>query len=73
MRLSQKALNAISDPQSRMRIAMALGVSDPTIIRYLKNNDDELTKAAAMVVIRQITGFDDEQILEVEAAEKSAN
>jgi hypothetical protein len=68
MKLTQKALSLIRGPQERMDVAKALKVSDQTIVRYIKDNDDELTKAAALVEIRRITGLSDDEILEPEAA-----
>jgi transcriptional antiterminator len=68
MRLTKKALSKIKSPQSRMRIALALGVSDRTIERYIKDNDDELTKAAALNIIKEITGLSENQILENQPA-----
>lgn len=38
--------------------------SEPTIYRYINDNDDNLTKAAALRVIREETGLTDDQILE---------
>lgn len=64
MKLTQKAINKIKDPQIRMKIALALKVSDQTITRYINNNDEELTKAAALEVIRTETGLTDKEILE---------
>jgi transcriptional regulator with XRE-family HTH domain len=69
MKLTQKALELIKkDAVQRLDIAKALGVSDQTLMRYIKDNDDELTKAAALVQIRRITGLRDDQILEKESA-----
>lgn len=69
MKLTQKALDLIkSKPVDRLDIAKALRVSDQTLMRYINNNDDELTKAAALVEIRRITGMRDEEILVKEVA-----
>jgi transcriptional regulator with XRE-family HTH domain len=69
MKLTQKALDLIKrDAVQRLDIAKALGVSDQTLMRYIKDNDDELTKAAALVEIRRITGLKDDQILEKQSA-----
>jgi hypothetical protein len=43
-----------------------LGCTEFTIARYIQKNSDNLTKAAAMQVIRQATGFSDSEILEGE-------
>lgn len=71
MRITKNALAKISDPSIRMKIALALKVSDQTVCRYIKDNDDELTKAAALIVIRKETGLKDDQILEEVDATKS--
>lgn len=51
-----------------MKIALVLGITDQQIARYIKNNSDNLTKAAALKVIREETGLKDDQILETELA-----
>jgi len=61
--LSQKALKAINNTTIRLLLAQALGVSEMTIIRYINNNDDCLTKAAALEVIRAQTKLKDKEIL----------
>jgi predicted transcriptional regulator len=49
----------------RMRIAIALGVSESTVRRYVAENSSDLTKAAAIQVIKDMTGIrDDKKILE---------
>lgn len=65
MRLTQKAIDMIkAQPIERLGIAKALLVSDQTLLRYLKNNDKNLTKADALIEIRKVTGLNDEEILE---------
>ena len=65
MKLSQIAIQKIQDSRSLpKKLQDALGVSRVTMWRYLKDNDDELTKAAALKVIREETGLSDDQILE---------
>ncbi len=61
--LSQKALAEINTPATRIKLAAALEVTEQSIIKYIKANNDNLTKAAAMAVIRAETGLTDEQIL----------
>ena len=63
MKLTQKALQGIKDPVIRTKLALALGVTDQSIQRYIKDNSDELTKAAALEVIRKETGLSDKEIL----------
>jgi hypothetical protein len=62
MKLSQKALKAINNPGTRRRLMDALGCTEFTISRYIQKNSDNLTKAAAMQVIREITGLTDNEI-----------
>jgi transcriptional antiterminator len=64
MKLSQKALRAINNPVTRRRLMEALGVTEFTISRYIQKNNDNLTKAAAMQVIREATGLPENEILE---------
>lgn len=66
MRLTKKALKRINNTKARMLIALALDCSDMTVRRYIDANDDNLTKAAAMQVIREETGLTDSEILEEE-------
>lgn len=46
------------------KIAEALGVSDQAVYRMMRTDSDDLTKAAAVRVIREETGLGDDQILE---------
>ena len=66
MKLSQKAVKAINNPVTRRRLMDVLGCTEFTIARYIQKNSDNLTKAAALQVIREVTGLPDEEILEVE-------
>jgi hypothetical protein len=73
MKLSQKALKAINNPTTRRRLMDVLGCTEFTISRYIQKNSDNLTKAAAMQVIRDVTGMADQEILEIEENDKSVN
>jgi hypothetical protein len=66
MRLSRIAILAIrgASPGIVKKLAEAIGASDPSIYRYINDNDDNLTKAAALKVIREETGLSDGEILE---------
>lgn len=65
MRLTKTALEAINTPACRRLLMAVLGdVAESTIYRYIAANDDNLTKAAAMKVIREVTGLTDAEILE---------
>ena len=64
MRLTETALEKINKPHVRVRLAVALNVSEQTISKYIKNNDDNLTKAAAVAVIKRQTGLTEDDILD---------
>ncbi|MEI8142867.1 MAG: hypothetical protein WCG90_08380 [Chitinophagia bacterium] len=64
MNLTKTALKAINNQRTRLSLALALDVTEQTIIRYITDNHDNLTKAAAMKVIKQETGFSDEKLLQ---------
>jgi hypothetical protein len=64
MKLTKLALHKINTKDIRPRLAIALGKSESTIFRYIANNDEDLTKAAALMVIRKETGLTDSEILE---------
>lgn len=70
MKLSRIAILAVRGacPGIVKALAAAISVSQPTIYRYINDNDDNLTKAAAVAVIRQETGLTDAEILESETA-----
>lgn len=64
MQLQKDVLKKINTPRTRTKLALALDCTDQTIIRYIKENDDSLTKAASMEVIREELGLEDNDILE---------
>jgi hypothetical protein len=66
MKLSKKALSAINTRVIRLQIAIALGVTEQTVIRYISANHGNLTKFPAMYVIKNITGLTEDEILEKE-------
>jgi hypothetical protein len=66
MKLSQKALKAINNPATRRRLMDVLGCTEFTIARYIQKNSDNLTKAAAMQVIREVSGLSDSDILDTQ-------
>ncbi len=45
------------------------GVTNTTVYRWLRDNDDMLTKASVLAIIRAETGLTDDQILERETTE----
>lgn len=65
MRLTHLALIAIRGSKGMVpKLADALNVSSKSVYKYITDNSDALTKAAALKVIREETGLDDSQILE---------
>ena len=64
MKLSNKALKAINTPAIRRRLMDTLDCTEFTIARYIQKNSDNLTKAAALQIIREVTGLSDAEILE---------
>ncbi len=73
MRLTKIALEAIRQhsPGIKSKLALALNCSEASINRYIRDNDDNLTKAAALEVIRKVSGLSEEEILENEPAKTS--
>jgi hypothetical protein len=62
--LTAKALKAINTPVIRRELMDALNLTEFTIARYIQRNSDNLTKAAALEVIREWTELSDSEILE---------
>lgn len=50
----------------RRKIKETLDISEPTLYRLLTENDDDLTKAAVLKVIREDLELTDDEILESE-------
>lgn len=64
MNLSKTTLEAIDTPKIRLSLALALDLTEQTIIRYITTNSDCLTKAAALKVIKQQTGISEKDLFE---------
>jgi hypothetical protein len=66
MKLTNIALLALkgSDREVRQKIAAAIGVSESAVYKFIQNNDDNLTKAASLKIIRELTGLSDADILD---------
>lgn len=66
LRLKVDTRVAIKHPDIRRELTVALKCTDQTISRYIKDNeaDGELTKAAALKVIREALNCEDGDILE---------
>jgi predicted DNA-binding transcriptional regulator YafY len=73
MKLTHIAILALrgSGTETVERLADALNVSNASIYRYLNTNSDDLTKAAALAIIRDVTGLTDDLILEETEAAKA--
>lgn len=61
--LSQTALNQIDKPAIRVKIAYALMISEQTVIAYIKANSENLTKYAALQVIKDSTQLTESEII----------
>jgi hypothetical protein len=69
MRLSHLAIIAIKGTDGIVgKLSVALQVEPVTVYKYIRENSTNLTKAAALEVIRKETGLRDDQILEKEAS-----
>lgn len=66
MKLSQKALDAIRERALFPHLAIALKVSVASIYRYVSINDDNLTKAASLEVLKRETGLQACELLEAD-------
>ena len=63
-KLKEIALRAIQQPAIKSKLARALSRSEGTINRYIRENDDSLTKSAALRIISEETGLTEKEILE---------
>lgn len=71
MRIKKIMLAAIrGNTELRRRIKEALDISEPTLIRFLGDNNDDLTKAAVLRLIRDEYKVSDQDILEEESEVK---
>lgn len=79
MKVRKLVLMAIQGSQDIKKLLLgALDVSQPTLSRFLRVNDDNLTKAASLKAIREGflregLEFTDDQILEEEPVNASTN
>lgn len=71
MKLSKVAILAIRGFGSDVKknLAAILNISQATLYRYIQDNDDSLTKAAALDFICKETGLGNSEILESETEE----
>lgn len=71
MRLTKKTIEFLNSEEAlrcRNLLALALNKSQYTIQRYINENNDELTKAAALEVICKETGMSNDEILKKDTA-----
>lgn len=72
MQLSHIAILAIRGHKTiKGMLSEELGVSPSSIYKWIQDNDDNLTKAAAMAVIKRETGLTEDQILEGQVCDNS--
>lgn len=67
MKLSKLALLVLrGDAELRDNLRKSMGVSIFTIKKWVRENDDNLTKASVLQIISRETGLSEEQLLEQE-------
>lgn len=73
MKLNITALSILRGNKDIWLAVMAsLGVKRDTMYKYVRENSEELTKAAALQVLKRETGLTDSELLEEEKAEAAA-
>lgn len=67
MTIKQQVLDKANTPQGRIRLAMALGVTEQAVIKAMRKNAEHgpLTRYAALEVLASISGLDMPEIVEV--------
>lgn len=69
MRLSVTGISILRGNKAIWEAVRAsIGVSRASMYRYIKDNESDLTKAAALQVLRRETGLGDSELLEEEKA-----
>ena len=64
MKVTNKILKMLTtNAELRMKVALALGISEQGIIKLIKNNSSNLTKIAAIRTLEKETGLTETQIL----------
>lgn len=65
MKITKSCIEMVrKSPSCQAAIAEALGVSLYTVQKYIRENSEELTKAAALDVLMEHTGLTRDEILE---------
>jgi hypothetical protein len=72
MRLSKVAILAIRgmDRDERKRLSDRMGITEDTMYRWMRANDDNFTKAAYLGILREELKLSDAELLEPETAVK---
>jgi hypothetical protein len=74
MKLKPIIIMAIKgNTELRLGLRNVLRVSNPTMTRLLQDNDDDLTKAAALELLRNTLNLSDEEILDREPVVEGQN
>lgn len=64
MNINQSTYKKINTPRCRLKIALALGLTEQSVINAIKLKRDVLTKKAALDIIKSETGLNEDQIFE---------
>lgn len=64
LQISQEVLSKINTKTTRSKLALALDVTEQSIVTYISKNHPNLTRYPALQVIQNETGLTLEQILE---------
>jgi hypothetical protein len=74
MKIRKLVLSAIrGNGELKKRIMDELGISQPSMSRFLKDNSEDLTKAAVIKLIREEYKLTDDEILEETISEEAQN
>lgn len=74
MRLSTTGISILrGNKLLKEKVAKKLGVSMPTMYRYVSDNDENLTKAASLLEMREFTGLTDHELLDFEKKGNRSN
>lgn len=73
MKIRKLVLLAIrGSGELKKKLMAALDISQPTLSRFLSDNDENLTKAAALKVIREELDLSDDEILEEDTVNETS-
>lgn len=64
MDINQSIYKKINNPRCRLKIALALGLTEQSVINAIKFKRDVLTKKAALDVIKIETGLNEDEIFQ---------